>query len=96
MGDIMLLGVLRMPFDDHGDLHLIQLRYRCHEAADRIESDEQIIIKHENTIEKLEEKIEDLNEKIYDMQRSYEDKLESLREQYETHIMELEEQLNEI
>lgn len=39
MGDIMLLGVLRMPFDDHGDIHLIQLRQRCLTAAKRIEDD---------------------------------------------------------
>ena len=39
MGDIMLLGVLKMPFDTKGDLHLIQLQSRCLQAADRIESD---------------------------------------------------------
>ena len=39
MGDIMLLGVLRCPFDTRGDIHLIQLQQRCHQAADRIEED---------------------------------------------------------
>ena len=37
MSDDMLLGVLRMPFDDYGDMDLIQLRSRCHEAAYKIE-----------------------------------------------------------
>jgi len=39
MGDIMLLGVLKMPFDTMGDLHLIQLQSRCLQAAERIEAD---------------------------------------------------------
>jgi TolA-binding protein len=95
MSDVMLLGILRMPFDDHGDLHIIQLRGACLEAANRIESDEKIIIKHEKTIDKLEEKIEDLNEKIYAMQESYCEKIEALKDQYETQIEELEIQLSE-
>lgn len=37
MSDVMLTGVLRMPFDDHGDPHLIQLRQRCNEAANQLE-----------------------------------------------------------
>ena len=40
MSNLMLLGVLRMPFDDRGDLHLVQLKQRCLQAADQIESDE--------------------------------------------------------
>jgi septal ring factor EnvC (AmiA/AmiB activator) len=95
MSDVMLLGILRMPFDDHGDLHLIQLRGACNEAADRIESDERIIINHEKTIEKLEEKISDLEEQLYDMQKTYEDKIESLTEQFEIRIEELEIALDE-
>ena len=39
MSDIMLLGILRMPFDTKGDMHLIQLKSACLAAADRIESD---------------------------------------------------------
>ena len=39
----MLLGVLRLPFDDRGDLHLMQLKQRCQEAADRIEGHEQAL-----------------------------------------------------
>lgn len=39
MSDVMLLGILRMPFDTKGDMHLIQLRNACLAAADRIESD---------------------------------------------------------
>jgi hypothetical protein len=37
MGDLMLLGVLRMPFDDRGDMHLAQLHSRCRQAADELE-----------------------------------------------------------
>ncbi|MEN6291206.1 MAG: hypothetical protein ABFD07_04205 [Methanobacterium sp.] len=39
MSDVMLLGILRMPFDTKGDMHLVQLRQACLEAADRIEAD---------------------------------------------------------
>lgn len=39
MSDVMLLGVLRMPIDDYGDLTLIQFIDRAREAADRIEKD---------------------------------------------------------
>lgn len=40
MSDIMLLGILRMPFNTKGDIHLVQLQGRCLEAADRIEKEE--------------------------------------------------------
>ncbi len=39
MSDVMLLGVLRMPWDTKGDLELIQIQSRMHQAADRIEAD---------------------------------------------------------
>lgn len=39
MSDTMLLGVLRMPVDDYGDLSLMQFIGRSREAADRIEQD---------------------------------------------------------
>jgi len=39
MGDTMLLGVLRMPVDDHGDISLKQFIDRGRQAADRIERD---------------------------------------------------------
>jgi hypothetical protein len=54
MGDIMLLGVLRMPFDDHGDIHLIQLRQRCLTAAKRIEDDADRIAALEAKVRRLE------------------------------------------
>lgn len=43
MSDVMLLGILRMPFDTQCDIHLIQLRQTCLAAADRIEEDEKKI-----------------------------------------------------
>ncbi len=55
MSDVMLLGILRMPFDTKGDMHLIQLRNACLAAADRIEADklrfEKIIILANQAIE---------------------------------------------
>lgn len=53
MGDIMLLGVLRMPFDTKGDLHLSQLQQRCVQAADRIEADTVRLSKAKEEIRKL-------------------------------------------
>jgi hypothetical protein len=38
-GDLMLLGTLRCPVDDHGDIAIMQLVNRAAEAADRIEAD---------------------------------------------------------
>ena len=95
MSDTRLLGILRKSFDDHGDLHIIQLRGACLEAADRIENDERIILDYEKTIEKLEEKISDLEEQLYDMQKTYEEKIENLIDKYETQIEELEIQMDE-
>lgn len=37
MSDVMLCGILRMPFDDGGDIHLMQLKQACHEAATELE-----------------------------------------------------------
>src|SRR5262245_38059714 len=37
MSDVMLCGVLRMPFDDQGDTHLVQLRDCCRQAANELE-----------------------------------------------------------
>lgn len=37
MGTMMLRGILRMPFNDYGDIHLTQLKSRCIEAADMID-----------------------------------------------------------
>jgi hypothetical protein len=95
MGDIMLLGILRMPFDDHGDLHIIQLKGACIEAANRIESDAKTLYENEKLIDRLETKIEDLNEQLYNMQETYENKIECLTENYETQIEEMQLQMDE-
>ncbi len=38
MSDVMLCGILRMPFNDDGDMHLMQLKQACREAATQLES----------------------------------------------------------
>lgn len=38
MGDVMLLGILRMPWET-STIHQVQLQSACLEAADRIEAD---------------------------------------------------------
>lgn len=53
MSDTMLLGVLRMPVDDHSDLSLVQFIGRAREAADRIEMDAAHIAELEATVERL-------------------------------------------
>ena len=55
MSDLMLLGVLRMPFNTNGDLHLMQLAGRCHDAADRIESDTRRIAELETRVNELDD-----------------------------------------
>ena len=62
MSDTMLLGVLRMPVDDHGDLRLMQLISRAREAADRIERDADHIAELEARIETLAAHVERLFE----------------------------------
>lgn len=37
MSDVMLCGILRMPFDHGNDLHLMQLQQACREAASELE-----------------------------------------------------------
>lgn len=49
----MLLGVLRQPFEDKGDIHLIQLKRRCLEAANLIEENEKEQGRWQNAIYKL-------------------------------------------
>jgi len=75
MGDIMLLGVLRMPFDDHGDIHLIQLRQRCLTAATRIEDDAEKIA----ALEAERDRLRELVKKLVDV-KSEPDKLLCLLE----------------
>lgn len=36
--EVMLIGVLRMPWDTRGDMTLIQVQSRCRQAADKIEA----------------------------------------------------------
>lgn len=64
MSDIMLIGILRCPFDTGGDVHLVQLQQVCHEAADRIESDTKIIDTANARIKELEEENETQNRAI--------------------------------
>lgn len=37
VSDVMLCGILRMPFDHGNDLHLMQLQQACREAASELE-----------------------------------------------------------
>ena len=62
MSDTMLLGVLRMPVNDRGDLRLMQLISRAREAADRIERDADRIAELEARIETLAAHVERLFE----------------------------------
>ena len=55
MGDMMLLGVLRMRMDNPTPLQLAQFTARARQAADRIEADAK-------EIERLREAITEANE----------------------------------
>ena len=57
MSDVMLLGVLRMPYDmfmNGSELMKIQNHARCSEAADRIEADAKTIAQLRATIAKMQ------------------------------------------
>lgn len=54
MSDMMLIGSLRCPINDHNDIQVMQLMSRAREAADKIEADILRIITLEQNIKKLE------------------------------------------
>ncbi|MDV6318765.1 hypothetical protein [Chromohalobacter sp. HP20-39] len=62
MSDTMLLGVLRMPVDDHGDIHLMQLIERAREAADRIEVDAKVIAEERKRADALAAHVDKLHD----------------------------------
>ena len=64
MSDVMLCGVLRMPFDDRGDTHLAQLKDRCHQAADELEKRADEIERLRAFTGEMEANLRERNERI--------------------------------
>ncbi len=67
MSDAMLIGVLRMPVDDHGDIALMQLISRAQEAADRLEGD---ALKIDQLREALQDMMLDMDPERHDEARA--------------------------
>lgn len=53
MGDVVFLGALRAPVEDRGSISVMQLASRARQAADRIESDAEVIRKLAQERDKL-------------------------------------------
>lgn len=72
MSDAMLLGVLRMPWNDQDDLTLIQIKSRMHEAADRIEDDAKRIDQLLQECDALSNQVQSLDLKCAELELSTE------------------------
>lgn len=57
VSDVMLCGILRMPFDPGQDLHLIQLQQACREAASELERRADELSTQSTDIARLQEKL---------------------------------------
>jgi hypothetical protein len=67
MSDMMLLGILRMPFDDCGSVHLIQLKHACEEAASVIENLRAELAKKDEEIAELQKAYDRVWKDRYDL-----------------------------